>query len=145
MSGISGNIVEGAYSIVVSGMYDDLDKDEGHRIYYSGSNSIENTSYEPTTSNQTKALERSVTTGRPIRVFRTSQGKWRLSPRAGIRYDGLYVVVGMSLATNMKGGRYKRFSLDRLQDQDDILVNEPCQRLINLFNRVQDGYTRIRQ
>src|ERR1700694_2119101 len=109
MGGISGSAIDGTYSIVVSGMYDNLDKDEGHQLYYSGSNSHDNTAPEPITSNKTKALERSVATGKPVRVFRSAQGKWKHVPRAGLRYDGLYTVVGMSIQKNEKGGGYKRF------------------------------------
>lgn len=144
MGGISGSITAGTYSIVVSGMYDDLDKDQGDRIFYSGSNSHENTKPEPITSNKTKALERSAATRKPVRVFRSAHGKWIHCPKAGLRYDGLYIVMGMSIEKNGKGGAYKRFRLERIKDQDTIKINEPCQALINLFNRVQDGYTRTR-
>ena len=144
MGGISGSALVGTYSIVVSGMYDDLDKDEGDKIYYSGSNSHENTSAEPVTSNKTKALERSIATRKPARVFRSSQGKWKYSPGAGIRYDGLYTVVGVTIEKNGKGGSYKRFKLERLEEQDEIQTDAPPQNLINQFERVKDGYTRTR-
>jgi hypothetical protein len=144
MGGISGSSVAGTYSIVVSGMYDDLDKDEGYQIFYSGSNSHENTSAEPITSNKTKALERSVATRKPVRVFRSSQGKWKYSPRAGLRYDGLYTAASMTIEKNGKGGSYKRFKLERLEEQGEIQSNSPSQNLINLFERVKDGYTRTR-
>lgn len=144
MGGISGSAVDGTYSIVVSGMYDDLDKDEGNSLFYSGSNSHDNAAPEPVTSNKTKALERSAATGKPVRVFRSAQGKWRSAPRAGIRYDGLYTVISMSIEKNGKGGAYKRFKLERRDDQDDIETNLPSQRLIDQFARVKDGYTRTR-
>jgi hypothetical protein len=144
MGGISGSAVAGTYSIVVSGMYDDLDKDEGDRIFYSGSNSHDNTSAEPITSNKTKALERSIATRKPVRVFRSSQGKWKHRPRAGLRYDGLYTAVSMTIEKNGKGGSYKRFKLERLEEQDEIQSNSPSQNLISLFERVKDGYTRTR-
>src|SRR5271156_2225181 len=135
MGGISGSAVAGTYSIVVSGMYDDLDKDEGDKIYYSGSNSHENTSAEPVTSNKTKALERSIATRKPVRVFRSSQGKWKYVPRAGLRYDGLYTIVSMTIEKNGKRGSYKRFKLERLGEQDAIKSNSPSHNLINLFER----------
>jgi hypothetical protein len=144
MGGISGSAVAGTYSIVVSGLYDDLDKDEGDKLYYSGSNSHENTSAEPITSNKTRALERSVATRKPVRVFRSSQGKWKFVPRAGLRYDGLYTVVSMTIEKNGKGGAYKRFKLERVEEQDEIQINAPLQNLIGLFERVKDGYTRAR-
>jgi hypothetical protein len=144
MGGISGSAVDGTYSIVVSGMYDDLDKDEGDYLFYSGSNSHDNTVPEPVTSNKTKALERSITTMKPVRVFRSAQGKWKHVPRAGLRYDGLYTVTSMSIEKNGKGGGYKRFKLERRDDQDDIEISLPSQRLFDLFERVRDGYTRTR-
>lgn len=144
MGGISGSAVAGTYSIVVSGMYDDLDKDEGFQIFYSGSNSLENTSAEPITSNKTKALERSIATRKPVRVFRSARGKWKYCPRAGLRYDGLYTVVCMTIEKNGKGGSYKRFKLERLEEQNEVQINSPSQNLINLFERVKDGYTRTR-
>lgn len=142
MGGISGNVVDGTYSIVVSGLYDDLDKDEGDNVYYSGSNSHDNTTSEPITSNKTKSLERSIATGKPVRVFRSDQGKWRHVPRAGLRYDGLYTVISMSIQKNSKGGAYKRFKLQRRNDQDNIETSLPSQSLIDQFARVKDGYSR---
>ena len=145
MGGISGNAIDGTYSIVVSGgMYDGMDKDEGNTIYYSGSNSHENKSPEPVTSNQTKAVERSITTGRPVRVFRSSAGKWIGSPKAGIRYDGLYIVVSMTIERNTAGGAYKRFRFDRIVNQLAIQINEPSPLLVEQFKCVQNGYTRTK-
>jgi hypothetical protein len=144
MGGISGSAVDGTFSIVVSGLYDDLDKDEGQFIFYSGSNSHENTAREPITSNKTKALERSITTGKPVRVFRSANGKWRHVPRAGLRYDGLYTIISMSVEKNGKGGGYKRFKLERRDDQDAIQISLPTQREVDLFARVKYGYTHTR-
>lgn len=144
MGGISGTSVAGTYSIVVSGLYDDLDRDEGYYLFYSGSNSHENTASEPVTSNKTKALERSIATRKPVRVFRSAQGKWKHVPRAGLRYDGLYVVISMTVEKNGKGGGYKRFKLERIGGQDEIATELPSQNQINLFERVRNGYTQTR-
>jgi hypothetical protein len=43
MGGIYGSAVEGAYSIVTSMIYEDLDEDHGNVLFYSGSDSHENT------------------------------------------------------------------------------------------------------
>lgn len=44
MASISGNSETGAYSIVTSGgVYEELDKDRGNTLYYSGSRSYDNT------------------------------------------------------------------------------------------------------
>jgi hypothetical protein len=144
MGGISGSAVAGCYSIVVSGLYDDLDKDEGNRIFYSGSNSHDNDKAEPVTSNKTLALERSFGTRKAVRVFRSFQGKWKHVPRAGLRYDGLYVVMGLTVEKNGKGGAYKRFRLERQSGQPAIKIDAPDHAQANLFDRVKDGYTRTR-
>lgn len=145
MGGISGSAPEGAYSIVVSGMYDRLDNDLGETLFYSGSNSHENTASEPITSNKTKALETSVSTRNPVRVFRSLHAKWKGAPRAGIRYDGLYTVVSMEIDTNEKGGAFKKFKLERNSGQDPIRTELPSMDTIKLFNRVRDGYTHARK
>ena len=50
----------------------------------------------------------------------------------------------MTVEKNGKGGSYKRFKLERLEEQDEIQSNSPSQNLISLFERVKDGYTRTR-
>ncbi len=142
MAGVSGCEQDGTYSIVVSGMYQDLDRDEGDTLYYSGPGSHENTSWERFP--RCRPLERSLQSRRPVRVFRSSKGKWRHSPQAGVRYDGLYVVMAVSLEKNSSGGRYQRFKLVRRSDQEPIKTSEPTRDLLRLFERVQQGYTRLR-
>jgi hypothetical protein len=145
MGGISGTAIEGTYSIVVSGMYGGLDQDYGATLYYSGSNSHDNKSSTPITSNKTKALERSIVTRNAVRVFRSYASHWSGRPRAGLRYDGLYDVKGMSIETNEVGGAYKRFKLERRENQPPINTNEPSSALVSQFERVKHGYTRTRQ
>ena len=114
VAGISGDAVLGAYSIVVStsGGYDELDRDEGRRLFYSGSGSHDNKDPDrpaPSTNN-TKALKASLASGRPVRVLRAGNSMvtknhhpW--APERGIRYDGLYRVIRMHTPLNARGTR----------------------------------------
>ena len=111
IAGIAGDTDLGAYSIVVSssGFYDALDRDEGRRLFYSGSGSHENEDPDrPAKSTSgTKALKASLATGRPVRVLRAGNPgnneshPW--APERGIRYDGLYRVVRMLTPLNARG------------------------------------------
>lgn len=149
MGGISGNSETGAYSVVTSGgQYEDLDQDHGNILYYSGSGSHENTdpkSPSPSTS-ATSALQASLRTGRPVRVLRAagtgvskSKKSWR--PTFGIRYDGRYRVVATQLRTNMKGGLYEQFKLERMEDQPPLdSKSRPTPGEIKDYERKDQGY-----
>lgn len=73
-----------------------------------------------------RKLLRNLRTQDPVRVLRSAtqtidvkQGDFRLKPRAGVRYDGLYRVTGYSVRKE-KGefGRWRfEFSLERLGNQ----------------------------
>ncbi|KAJ2985114.1 hypothetical protein NUW58_g5710 [Xylaria curta] len=55
MGGIAGSVTTGAYSIVVSSTYEDLDTDNGDTLFYSGSNSHDNANPErPATPSQAR-------------------------------------------------------------------------------------------
>lgn len=128
VAGISGNSETGAYSVVISGgQYEELDEDRGDTLYYSGSDSHDNTDPKKAadSSTGTLALKASLRTQRPVRVLRAAGfgGKrggssWR--PTVGIRYDGRYRVDKMILKTNNKGGLYEQFKLVRLPGQPAI-------------------------
>lgn len=123
MGGIAGDSQTGAYSVMTSGgQYEDLDQDNGNVLYYSGSSSHDNTDPKAPfpSSNTTLALKASQRTGRPVRVLRAAgaaRGKSTLRPTVGIRYDGLYQVVAMSLKTNTKSGLDEQFRLERMGNQ----------------------------
>lgn len=143
MAGIAGTASQGAYSIVVSpGRYDSLDKDEGSTLYYSAANAYCAKSKKSQLSDGTRALLKSVTTSRPVRVFRSAKGKWDGAPKAGIRYDGLYVVESCKEETNGNGGAYKVFRLERCGLQQPIQTSEPSDALALEFAKVADGYPR---
>lgn len=146
---ISGNSETGAYSVVTSGgQYEDLDQDQGNILYYSGSGSHDNTDpKKPSPStNATLALQASLRTGRPVRVLRAagtgvskSKKSWR--PIVGIRYDGRYRVVATQLRTNMKGGLYEQFKLERMGDQPTLdSKSRPTPDEIRDFENRDQGY-----
>ncbi|KAI1204865.1 PUA-like domain-containing protein [Annulohypoxylon truncatum] len=124
MAGICGNVGAGAYSIVVSDNYADLDEDQGDVLFYSGSNSHSNldpTRPAPSTAN-TKALKASLNTRRPVRVLRSGKARsgnhW--APECGLRYDGLYRIVALRERVNSKGGLYEQFVLHREPNQTPL-------------------------
>lgn len=145
-AGICGDSTNGAYSIVVSGKYDDLDTDYGDTLYYSGSGSHENDNpREPAaTTTGTQMLHASIESGKPVRVLRTSEGKSRFAPTKGVRYDGLYEVVGLTrpLPKNAKGGLYEQFKLVRLPDQTslDVCKRSPTGQNLRDMDRIKNGY-----
>lgn len=141
IGGICGSPTQGAYSIIVSGMYADLDADYGDKLYYSGSQSHDNTKAAvPIISNATKALIRSQQTGNSVRVLRTAGSDAKYCPSVGLRYDGLYVVVSQDLKTNKRGGAYMRFRLERMSEQKDIDRSRPTAQEKRDYSRVRSFY-----
>ncbi|KAI1182031.1 hypothetical protein F5B17DRAFT_444574 [Nemania serpens] len=127
MAGIAGSVKTGAWSIVVAGTYEDLDTDNGDTLYYSGSNSHENTNPQRAApaSQGTTALHASYTTRNPVRVLRSggsfnTRNQNRHLPSCGLRYDGLYSVVAFRQRKNRKGGLYDQFKLERLPGQTPL-------------------------
>lgn len=114
VAGISGNVTDGVYSIIVAGMYADIDYDKGDVLYYAAADAHTTKAATADRSNDgTKALLRSLVTKNPIRVLRKSSSDWSGAPKAGLRYDGLYTIKSVAEQTNDKGGRYLRFKLER--------------------------------
>ncbi|KAF6235087.1 hypothetical protein HO173_006714 [Letharia columbiana] len=139
-SGIAGSEKSGAYSIVVSGDYDELDKDEKDILYYSGSDSNANTDpANPIVTHYTKALQQSRRDDRPIRVLRTSAGRADHCPSKGIRYDGLYRIISDGIAKNMRGGAYVRFKLVREANQPEIDMSRPTQAEKDVYDRLKNS------
>lgn len=138
MAGISGDAQTGAYSIVVSGGYDDFDKDEGDRLWYCGPGSNDNTDPKlPAQSSGTRALYASLESGGDVRVLRSSNGKSAWAPNVGIRYDGLYRVVKAGTTTNNVGGRVERFRLQRKEDQPAIDQSRPTREERRQYDLIQ--------
>ncbi|KAJ8112696.1 hypothetical protein ONZ43_g5333 [Nemania bipapillata] len=147
MGGIAGNVMTGAWSIVVAGTYEDLDTDNGDVLYYSGSNSHENSNpLAPAPASQgTKALFASINTRNPVRVIRSGgasnvQHQNRHLPICGLRYDGLYRVMYSRRRTNGNGGLYDQFMLQRLPDQtplDELKRTSPTPQQIFAHDRLR--------
>jgi hypothetical protein len=134
----------GAYSIVISGAYEDLDQDRGETIYYSGSGSHDNdlpNSLPPRTAG-TEALSISLSNQKPVRVLRSGAGKSRFAPSVGLRYDGLYRVVDALTPLNSVGGLYEQFKLERIDGQTSL---EECRRVpsgsqVRDYYKINDGF-----
>jgi hypothetical protein len=150
--GIAGNRKTGAHSVVIAGgSYEDLDQDEGDVLFYAGSSSHNDTDpKEPfPTRKATLALKTSQRLGKPVRVLRAAGSRSSkskvatLRPTVGIRYDGLYRVVGMLLKTNAKGGLYEQFKMERLGGQrplNDFVKSRPTAKEVRDFNKIEDGF-----
>lgn len=146
MRGICGDAERGAYAISVSGQYEE-DADEGELLYYSGEGSDKSTNPNEYPRRKTNdSLVASWQTRRPVRVLRSSPGaghQHHYSPPCGIRYDGLYEVIGVQERHNSKGGLYQRFKLRRLpgqEDLNDIMARSPTAAQRRDFSRVKEGY-----
>lgn len=146
MGGISGHADQGAWSIVVSGRskYQELDRDLGATLWYSSDQSHDNVNplrieYR---SNMSLSLHTSISTGKPVRVLRSS-GKGAFAPSCGIRYDGLYRVIKVVERKNTQGGLFEQFKLSRQPDQaplEEICKSSPTRRQCADFERVKEGY-----
>ncbi|KAI0154122.1 PUA-like domain-containing protein [Xylariaceae sp. FL1272] len=152
-AGIAGDTVRGAYSIVVAGSYDDLDEDLGNTLYYSAPNSHENRDPQrvatPTTGS--KALKASWAHRQSVRVLRSggsekAKNKNGRLPKAGLRYDGLYMVVACNVKKNTRGGLYEQFRLERDPDQYPSLASiretSPTQAQLADYSRMRERYAR---
>ncbi|KAJ1302291.1 hypothetical protein OPQ81_001108 [Rhizoctonia solani] len=135
VAGISGG-PEGAYSVALSGGYDD-DIDMGDAFTYTGSGGRDlkgtaknpkNLRTAPQSSHQSfehsfnKALKISSETRKPVRVIRGFKLPSVYAPEAGYRYDGLYVVerAWMDRGNNPKGWQVCKFAFRRIPGQPPI-------------------------
>ncbi|KAH0833125.1 putative E3 ubiquitin-protein ligase UHRF1 [Lanmaoa asiatica] len=95
-AGIHGDAKEGAFSICISGGYED-NQDSGDKIIYVGSGG-QDTKTRQQIADQSfddppnQSLLVSSKTRRPVRVVRGTSKSNYYSPATGYRYDGLYVV-----------------------------------------------------
>ena len=140
--GISGSPAVGAYFIVVCGLYENLDEDHGEYLYYSGSNSHDNTdpNRPSDSSSGTLTLHTSLANGKPVRVLRTAAGKSKYRPFYGLRYDGLYTVVSVRHEKNEKGGLFEQFKLVRLEVQRPINRFRPNPQEQRDFEKIGEGF-----
>ena len=139
--GIHGTKDAGAFSIIVSGLYDQYNDDEGHALWYSGTMAHDSLNREyPIMSDKSQALATTQSLGRELRVFRSSNGKSDWCPSFGLRYDGLYIITDRVTRTNEHGGTYPCFRLQRLTGQPAIDMQVPNEAQRWLWRRVKDGY-----
>ncbi|KAH7880694.1 PUA-like domain-containing protein [Lentinula edodes] len=137
VAGISGG-PEGAYSVALSGGYDD-DIDDGYAFTYTGSGGRDlrgtktapkNLRTAPQSSDQSfdhsfnAALKKSAETKKPVRVIRGFKSTSNYAPTEGYRYDGLYTVESawMQKGLNPKGYLVCKYLFKRLPDQPPIPV-----------------------
>ncbi|XP_072931393.1 E3 ubiquitin-protein ligase UHRF1-like [Epargyreus clarus] len=138
VSGIHGRDVEGAYSIVLSGGYED-DVDRGDEFTYTGSGGRDlsgnkrtaEQSYDQTLTRENKALARNCAVklnesgadagddwkeGKPVRVARSYKMLKhfpKYAPKEGLRYDGIYKVVKYYQEKGLSGYRVWKYLLRR--------------------------------
>ncbi|XP_063837600.1 E3 ubiquitin-protein ligase UHRF1-like [Ostrinia nubilalis] len=139
VSGIHGRDVEGAYSIVLSGGYED-DVDHGNEFTYTGSGGRDlsgnkrtaEQSCDQTLTRENKALARNCAvkqiseeggdagadwrSGKPVRVVRSYKMLKhfpKYAPKEGIRYDGIYKVVKYYPEKGLSGYRVWKYLLRR--------------------------------
>ncbi|KAK3609073.1 hypothetical protein CHS0354_011832 [Potamilus streckersoni] len=121
---------EGAYSIALSGGYDDnLDLGDGFTYTGEGGRDLKGTKTNPknlrtapqskdqTLSRGNLALNKSVKTGKPVRVIRGHKLDSPFAPRWGYRYDGLYTVEKAWYTTGLAGFGVWKFALRRCHNQ----------------------------
>ncbi|KAF7784342.1 hypothetical protein Agabi119p4_507 [Agaricus bisporus var. burnettii] len=144
VGGISGGR-QGAYSVALSGGYDD-DVDLGYGFTYTGSGGRDlhgtkdkpkNLRTAPQSSDQSfehsfnQMLKVSSETRNPVRVVRGFKLQSKYAPSEGYRYDGLYVVekAFMEKGNNAKGYLVCRYVFKRLPDQPPLPVREDYEDL----------------
>lgn len=140
VGGIYGSVSTGAYSVAVSGGYED-DVDEGFRFTFTGSGGRDlkgtaknpkNLRTAPQSSDQTLtgfnlALKVSCDTGNPVRVIRGY--KAALGPDQGYRYDGLYKVLKAWQETGLSGFKVWKYAFKRIDGQAPLdTSSEPTYR-----------------
>ncbi|KAF8642290.1 hypothetical protein AX16_009560 [Volvariella volvacea WC 439] len=129
VGGISGGPA-GAFSIVLSGGYDD-NVDLGYAFTYTGCGGRDlkgtkaapkNLRTAPQSCDQSFDNRRSCETKKPVRVVRGYKLPSRYGPSEGYRYDGLYVVEKAWMDKGMMGYMVCKFLLKRLPGQPPIPV-----------------------
>ncbi|KIM85290.1 hypothetical protein PILCRDRAFT_817291 [Piloderma croceum F 1598] len=140
VGGISGSKHKGAYSIALSGGYDD-DVDLGYGFTFTGAGGrdLKGTKTKPKNlrtapqscdqtfeNNGNAALKKSSETGKPVRVIRGFKNKSEFAPSEGYRYDGLYTVekAWMEKGLNPGGFLVCKFAFKRIADQPPLPVRD---------------------
>lgn len=134
VAGISGDSSQGAYSLCLSGGYED-DVDSGDTVTFTGSGGRDlrgtpakrkNLRTAPQSTHQSfanplnAALRRSKQTQKPVRVLRGFRGRRPYAPPEGYLYCGLYVVERCWTQRGQSGFDVCRFALKRLEGQGEL-------------------------
>ncbi|KAJ7494632.1 PUA-like domain-containing protein [Mycena galericulata] len=134
-AGIHGSNLQPAYSIVMSGGYED-DDDKGETFIYTGEGTRGRATTETAAGkrcqtmgdqvkdqewkNGNKSLHFSQLSGKPVRVVRGFSLQSRYAPAEGYRYDGLYKVTNATRAVGKSGFKTCQFTFERLPGQPPL-------------------------
>jgi predicted restriction endonuclease len=126
--GISGREAEGAFSVVLSGGYQD-DQDNGETILYTGEGGQER-GVVGQVKNQVwkkgnRAMQISFLNRKPVRVIRGSGANSPYAPLKGYRYDGLYSVQSAETVRGKHGFLVCQFKLVRRPNQPPLPAPRP--------------------
>lgn len=114
--GIAGNKQTGAYSVVLSGGYED-DTDYGHQILYTGAGGQKDKKQvadQDLANAGNAALVESSNRGLPVRLTRGHKHRSPWSPSSGYEYGGLFLITDYWEETGAHGFKICRFRLEKL-------------------------------
>jgi len=126
--GINGREAEGAFSVVLSGGYED-DVDNGETVIYTGEGGQERGVMGQTKDQVWKkgnrAMQISFLNHTPVRVIRGSGVNSPYAPLNGYRYDGLYSVQSAETVRGKHGFLVCQFKLVRRANQPPLPAQRP--------------------
>ncbi|KAI6363247.1 hypothetical protein MCOR25_005965 [Pyricularia grisea] len=124
--GIAGSRGQGAVSIIVgSAVYENVDKDCGNVIYYSGAQkSGARLPGDRSDSASTKLLLESFSRGNLIRVIRKKNHISQHAPAEGLRYDGLYRITTWVERSEITTGRHRVLLFTLVRDPGQISLDD---------------------
>ncbi|KAK0198429.1 PUA-like domain-containing protein [Armillaria mellea] len=147
VGGISAS-KDGAYSVALSGGYDD-DVDLGYAFTYTGSGGrdLKGTAAQPKnlrtaaqSSDQTFENTRSSENKKPIRVIRGYKLRSPYAPSEGYRYDGLYQVEKAWIEKGLNSGGHLvcKFAFKRLPGQPPLPRRDTSQDSTEVSDKRED-------
>ncbi|TLS22417.1 uncharacterized protein PpBr36_10009, partial [Pyricularia pennisetigena] len=124
--GIAGSKGQGAISIIVgSAAYENVDRDCGNIIYYSGAQTPgARLPGDKQDSASTRLLLESFSKGNLVRVIRKKNHTSQHAPAEGLRYDGLYRVTKWVERTEITTGRHRVLLVTLVRDPDQISLED---------------------
>jgi len=140
--GINGRAAEGAFSVVISGGYED-DQDFGDIITYTGEGGQEKYGRDgkqvkdQVWKKGNRAMQISHINRRPVRVIRGSKLNSPYAPARGYRYDGLYYVQTAETVRGKHGFAVCQFRLVRRPNQLPLPAPRPMPKQISSPVQVQ--------